>query len=463
MKQVAITGMGIVSSLGLSVEEFFQGLMAGRVAVAESPWVGEDGIEYGWTSAVESFCPEDWMDERVVAGTDRFAQFAIAAAVQAVESSGLQKLDPLRTAVVVGTSMAGVESIARSQHGLDTIGRNGVDRKLQLQAWPNMAAGQIALRYQLHGPLLTVSTACASSLDAIGIAARMIETGQADVAISGGCDSGKTKLTSIAGSLYGMAKSQPDPYKACRPFDANRTGVMGGEGAGIVILERADLAEERGAAVHGLMRGYGSLSDAYHPSSPDPSGQWEKRAMEMAIEEAGLPGGAGDVDAVVAHGTGTPVGDTAEIRAINELFAGREEPQGLDLGAAPEQHGVPHEPVVEQQLDRVAVDLGVEPDVAAVHVEGDAHDAVGGQDAVAPGGRGRWRARVCGQPRHGRDQQREGRRESRRSAPAGPAVDRCVSSVSGVLHGLSYPLAIPRLNRSRKWLTYSSASKLAKE
>ena len=326
MEQVAITGMGVISSLGLRVEEFLRNLTSAKVAVAPAPWAGEYGFEHVWVSPVEGFRPEDWMDERVVAGTDRFAQYAIAAAAQAIASTGIPALDSERTAVVIGTSMAGVETLVDSQHGLDTVGVSGVSRKLQIQAWPNMAAGQIALQWKLHGPLLTVSTACASSLDALGIAARMIETGMAEVAIAGGCDSARSKVTSLAACLYGMAKSQPDPYKACRPFDVNRTGVMGGEGAGMVILERLDLALARGAAIHGRIRGYGSLSDAYHPSSPDPTARWEIRAMEMAIREARLAGAGRDIDAVVAHGTGTPVGDTVEIRAINQLFGDRDRP-----------------------------------------------------------------------------------------------------------------------------------------
>jgi 3-oxoacyl-[acyl-carrier-protein] synthase II len=121
-----------------------------------------------------------------------------------------------------------------------------------------------------------------------------------------------------------MLKPQPDPYKACRPFHIERFGVMGGEGAGIVILERADLARARGAEIHGILRGYGSLSDGYHPSASHPDGRWESRTMEMAIEDADLPGGSDDIDAVIAHGTGTPKGDLAEINALNRLFGGRE-------------------------------------------------------------------------------------------------------------------------------------------
>ncbi|HEX9759362.1 MAG TPA: beta-ketoacyl synthase N-terminal-like domain-containing protein, partial [Candidatus Acidoferrales bacterium] len=172
MQNVAITGLGVMSSLGHDVETFLRNLSAAQVAVGPAPWAGEEGLPYCWISMVRDFDPLDWMEARVAGGTDTFAQYAMAAAVQAIDDSGLGALDPLRTAVVMGTSMAGVETLVASQHGLDTAGPQGVNRKLQLMAWPNMAAGHIALRWGLHGPLLTISTACASSLDAVGVAAR---------------------------------------------------------------------------------------------------------------------------------------------------------------------------------------------------------------------------------------------------------------------------------------------------
>ncbi|MEE2778455.1 MAG: beta-ketoacyl-[acyl-carrier-protein] synthase family protein [Acidobacteriota bacterium] len=318
MKAVAITGMGVVSSLGLELDELFGKLDRAFVQVEPAPWVDEYDVGHSWASMVQEFEPTDWMSARVAAGTDPFAQYAIAAAVKAMESAGVDEPDPLRTAVVVGTSMAGVETLADSQRGLDSVGIEGVSRKFQIQVWPNMAAGQIALHWRLHGPLLTICTACASALDAVGIAARMIEDGTVDLAIAGGCDRVRSEVAAIAAIRYGMAEDQPDPYRACRPFDIDRTGVMTGEGAGMVVLERAADALARGAQVHATVRGYANVSDGFHPSSPDPTGQWERRAMELAQQSAGTS--AEDIDAVIAHGTGTPVGDTAEMRAINDLF-----------------------------------------------------------------------------------------------------------------------------------------------
>lgn len=321
MKNVAITGQGVISSLGFTLPEFNAGLDAGTIKSERVPWAGEAGNGNLFASSIDGFVATEWMDERVVDGTDPFAQYAIAAAIDAVADSGLE-LDPERTAVVMGTSMAGASTLYDAQAAYEREGYDAIPRKLQLRAWPNMAAGQIALRWKLHGPLLTVSTACASSIDAIGLAAQMIESGQVDVAIAGGCDFGGAKISQLSAARYGMSPTNvEDPHMVCRPFDKNRVGIISGEGAGVLVLERLEHARARGARIDGLVRGYASLSDGYHPSSPDPSATWEIRAIETAQRNAGMT--AGDIGALVAHGTGTPVGDTAEITAINSVFGDR--------------------------------------------------------------------------------------------------------------------------------------------
>lgn len=320
MNNVAITGQGVISCFGTTIPDFCRGLDTGQIASERAPWSDEVNGNLFY-APVKGFEPAAWMDDRTVRGTDRFAQYAVAGAVAAVKDAGIDDPDPLRTAVVMGTSMAGAATLYDAQQAYTEGGAEAVPRKLQLMAWPNMAGGHIALRWHLHGPLLTVSTACASSLDAIGLAARMIETGMADMAIVGGTDNGGAKVSGLAAVQYGMTPTDvEDPRMVCRPFDRNRKGILGGDGAGVVVLERLDHARNRGARIDGLIRGYGSLSDGYHPSSPDPSGQWEIAAMRAAQAEAGLS--PRDIGAVVAHGTATPVGDTAEITAINEVFAG---------------------------------------------------------------------------------------------------------------------------------------------
>jgi 3-oxoacyl-[acyl-carrier-protein] synthase II len=206
----------------------------------------------------------------------------------------------------------------------------------------NMPGAHISLRYGLHGPQLAIATACASSHDAMGIAARMIESGEIDVAIAGGTDCAISPLVFFGARNNRMFTPQPDPLKTCRPFNVERFGVMLGEGAGMFVLEHAERARRRGATIHGRLRGYATLADGYHPSSPEPEGRWEQRVMELAIENARLPGGAGDVDALVAHGTGTPVGDIAELAALNRIFGAREKP--LRVMSPKGNFGHPHGP-----------------------------------------------------------------------------------------------------------------------
>jgi 3-oxoacyl-[acyl-carrier-protein] synthase II len=201
-----------------------------------------------------------------------------------------------------------------------------------LRVWSNMAAAQLCVRYGVHGPSLTVTTACASSLDAIGQAARMVASGQVDSALAGGAEGGWPSgrpgiedfrpVTSVAGRILGMESPVADPARAVLPFDVDRSGIVFGEGAVFAVLESEASVRARGAEPLAWLRGYGSCSDSYHPSSPDPSGRWEARAMELALADAGA--GPADVDAVVAHATGTPKGDTAELKALDLVF-GRED------------------------------------------------------------------------------------------------------------------------------------------
>lgn len=334
MFDVAITGVGVVSAIGLSAEEFHHGLMIDASGIRPAPWKA-DGAERSWLATVRDFAPRQWIDERVEAGTDLFAQFTLAAAAQAVAHAALGDLDPLRSGIVHGTSIGGARALMKAQHLLDREGPAAVPRKTEIQIYPNMAASQIAMRYGIHGPSLTVTTACAASLDALGNAARLLQGGHADVVIAGGTDGGITlagggadgdfvPATFHTAYLYGMAARSDDPRRAMLPFDVKRRGIVVGEGSAMVVLERGDHARARGARVLGYLRGYGTLADAHHPSAPEPTGRWEARAMELALADAGI--GAQRVDALLAHATGTPKGDTAEIRAINSVHGSRSHP-----------------------------------------------------------------------------------------------------------------------------------------
>ncbi|MFO1320752.1 MAG: beta-ketoacyl-[acyl-carrier-protein] synthase family protein [Burkholderiales bacterium] len=340
MENVAITGRGVISSIGLDVPAFNASLLAGKVAASAAPW--KQGHENIWMSLIGQFDATTWMDERVVRNSARFAHYAIAAAAQAVADAGIDTFDPLRTAVIVGSALGGVDWHAENQTLLDAEGPDAVSSKFMANSLLNMPAAHIALRFGVHGPQLSIATACASSHDAMGLAARMIESGEIDLAIVGGTDCAISPLVFFGARNNKMFTPQPDPYKTCRPFNAERFGVMLGEGAAMFVLERAERARRRGAMVHGRLRGYATLADGYHPSSPEPEGRWEQRVMELAVADAKLPGGVDDVDAVVAHGTGTPVGDIAELLALNRIYGGRAKP--LRVMSPKGNFGHPHGP-----------------------------------------------------------------------------------------------------------------------
>jgi 3-oxoacyl-[acyl-carrier-protein] synthase II len=324
-RDVLVTGLGVISPLGNSVTEYYDNLASGMTAVAPAPWPMPEGMR-GWFAAVPDFDPGHWMSAQVAAGSDRFTQFILAATTQALADADLEELDELRTAVVMGTGMGGTRSLQFAQRELERNGPEAVPKKTMIQIWPNMAAAQVAMRYGLHGPSLTLCTACAASIDAIGTAAQLISSGLADVAIAGGAegtaDVDFLQATTVAQGSYGMATASLDARQAIMPFDVRRGGIVAGEGSGVVVLESRAHAEGRGAAVYGRVRGYATLADAYHPSTPQPDGRYEALVMQQALDRADLPEGV-VVDAVYAHGTGTPVGDTAELRAVNTVFADR--------------------------------------------------------------------------------------------------------------------------------------------
>jgi 3-oxoacyl-[acyl-carrier-protein] synthase II len=316
----------VISPIGLDTASFSTGLLAGTCAIRRPPWALEGpfrDVPEIWGATVDGFDPLRWMSPKVASATDRFTQYGLAAAAQAVEASGIGELPP-RTAVVFGTSMGGIQTIVRGVEALRVGGIDALDRRFHITAWPYMAAAQIALRWRLHGPLLTVVTACASSLDAIGIAADLVRSGRVDVALAGGSDCGMNPLVWSAGHRYGMARPGPDPEGFCKPFDVDRAGVVEGEGAGMVVVESERHLVARDG--HSLARvvGYGSASDGTHPSRPDPEGVWEIAAMREALAAANAA--SGSVDALMAHATGTPMGDLAELHAINAVFGGRSSP-----------------------------------------------------------------------------------------------------------------------------------------
>ena len=317
MEHVAVTGLGIVSPVGSASAPFWRRLLEGKRAIAPMP----DGARLSgnrlWAAVDDAFLESSTLPRGALRNTDRFTQFAMVAAHEALEQAGLNP--PSGTAVILGNTMGGFPFVAESQTRFLDGARN-VTPKLMALVIPNMASAFIAMHWKLHGRQLAVSTACASSLDAIGLAAGMIERGEVETAIVGGSETLLSPIVYESLVRAGALSRNPDAQSASRPFDVERDGFVMGDGAGILVLERAERAQARGARVLARIRGYGSVADAYHITSPEPSGQYEVQAMRDALEASDA---RETCHVVYAHATGTIVGDAAEAKAIDEVYADR--------------------------------------------------------------------------------------------------------------------------------------------
>jgi 3-oxoacyl-[acyl-carrier-protein] synthase II len=318
MEQVAVTGLGVVSPVGSTAASFWRRLLEGKRAIAPM----RDGARLSgnrfWAAVDDGFLGSSSLPGSALRNTDRFTQFAMVAAQEALEQANLNP--PSDTAVILGNTMGGFPFVAESQtRFLD--GARSVTPKLMALVIPNMASAFIAMHWKLHGRQLAVSTACASSLDAIGLAAGMIERGEVETAIAGGSETLLSPIVYESLVRAGALSRNPDAQSASRPFDVDRDGFVMGDGAGILVLERAERARARGASILARIRGYGSVADAYHITSPEPSAQYEVQAMRDALQASGDAEEACHV--VYAHATGTIVGDAAEAKAIDEIYAER--------------------------------------------------------------------------------------------------------------------------------------------
>ncbi len=299
---VAVTGRGVVTSLGEGADAFFESLAAGA-----------SGIVDGESRALD-FDPERYMDPRVARRTDRFAQFGVAAADQAAAEAALADCDPARVAVVIGTGVGGLITLQEQCESFLARGERGVSPNFVPMMMPNAAAGAVAIRHGLHGPGFSVASACATGAHAIGEGMRMIERGSADVVVAGGAEAAMTSLCIAAFRRMGALSSAG----VSRPFDARRDGFVMGEGAGVLILEREDHAAARGATVYGRIVGYGASNDAFDMVQPDEFGAGALIAMRAALDDAGVA--PAEVGFISAHGTGTPINDRVESIAIRSLF-----------------------------------------------------------------------------------------------------------------------------------------------
>ncbi|MGW3116961.1 beta-ketoacyl-[acyl-carrier-protein] synthase family protein [Streptomyces sp. NPDC001107] len=316
--EVAVTGIGLVTPAGVGREASWQGVLDGRTTAAQVPDLR--GLRVDLACAVPGYQPARDVPGGRSWQYDRHTQFALTAAREAVADAGLDPhgWDGERVAVVVGTAFGGTGAqLAQHQRFLED-GPTALSPLLVPMFLPNMAAGQVALSLGARGPVLATSTACASGATAIGIAWDLLRSDACDIAVAGGTDAAIHPLWAAGFDRMGALSRSTDPHSASRPFDAGRDGFVMGEGAGIVVLERAADARARGRPGYALLSGYGATADAHHAVAPDPTGGGAELATRRALAAADAK--PGDVDHVNAHGTSTPLNDAVEADLIARCF-----------------------------------------------------------------------------------------------------------------------------------------------
>ncbi|NLV88672.1 MAG: beta-ketoacyl-ACP synthase II [Tissierellia bacterium] len=321
MKRVVITGLGPVSPIGIGKESYWQSLIEGKSGVGLISKFDTRDFDAKIAAEVKDFNPADFIDKKEARRMDKFTQYAIAATRLALEDGkvDLDKLNLERVGVVLGVGIGGMETMETEFTKLKERGPNRVSPVFIPMMISNMGPGQVSMTFGFKGPTMTITTACASSTNAIGEAYRMIKAGYQDMIITGGSEASITPI-SVAGfcSMKALSTRNDDPTKASRPFDKERDGFVMGEGAGILILEELDHALARGAKIYGEIVGYGSTSDAFHITQPDPEAKGATRAMELALEEGKVDYKL--IDYINAHGTSTYFNDKLETLAIKNLF-----------------------------------------------------------------------------------------------------------------------------------------------
>jgi 3-oxoacyl-[acyl-carrier-protein] synthase II len=320
MRRVVITGLGIVSPIGIGIDSYFEALQKGQSGVGRiSLFDVSDDYSVQIAAEVKDFKAEQYFDVKDAKRLDRVQQFAFVAAKEAVENAGImpEKEDLEKIGVYVTSGVGGLRSIEDQQKVLMERGPRRISPFLITQLIIDAIPAYIALKYGFKGATLSPVNACASSTQAIGEALLAIQRGELDVIVAGGTDAAITPLGVAAfASMRALSKRNDAPEKASRPFDKNRDGFIMGEGAGMLILESLEHAEKRGAHIYAELSGYASTTDAYHITAPDPEVKQIKRGMQTAMQKAGVT----EVDYINAHGTSTPLNDKYETKAIKEVF-----------------------------------------------------------------------------------------------------------------------------------------------
>lgn len=329
-RRVVVTGLGIVSPIGIDLKSFWENLVNGKSGIRPITQFDSASFDCRIAGEILGFNPSLYFNNpKDVRRADRFAQLAMASSKLAIEDSGLdlQKIDRTRFGVLVGSGIGGLKSLEDQHTVLMNKGASRISPFMVPMMIVNMASGLISMEYDLEGPNFSIVTACATAANSIGEAWRMIRYGDADGFLAGGSEAVISPL-GIAGfcAMRAMSTRNDQPEKASRPFDRDRDGFVMGEGAGILVLEEYEKAKARGARIYCELAGYGLTSDAYHMTSPRPDGAPVARAMQLALDSAGA--NVSEIDYINAHATSTMVGDVSESNAI-KLLAGQYAHEGL--------------------------------------------------------------------------------------------------------------------------------------
>lgn len=320
-RRVVVTGLGMLTPLGLTVNESWDGLKAGRSGAALIDAFDTAAFSTRFSASVKGFNPENWMPAKEARRLDPFIQLGMAAGIQAFQDSGLvvTEENAARIGCLVGAGIGGLGTIEANHDSLRDSGPRKVSPFFVPGSIINMVSGNLSIQFGLRGPNLAIVTACTSGAHSIGHAARIIAYGDADVMVAGGAENATTELGLAGfGAARALSTRNDDPTKASRPWDRDRDGFVLGDGAGVMVLEAYEHAKQRGAKIYGELIGFGMSGDAYHMTSPPENGAGAALSMACALKDAGL--NPNQIDYINAHGTSTKAGDLAETMAIKHVF-----------------------------------------------------------------------------------------------------------------------------------------------
>ena len=341
-RRVVITGLGAVTPCGIGVDKFWKAMLEGKSGVSTIERMSLEGHTVTIAAEIKDkdFNPEDYIDPKDVKRMDRFTQFAIVAADEAIKDAGIDEagIDPYRIGVIVSSAAGGFKTFEKNHMVMIERGPTKASPFTVPMLIVDMASGRISMRHGYKGVNKVIVSACATGTHSIGDAFRSIQYGDADVIVAGGCEATITNLGIGAfTSARALSKRNDEPQKASRPYDRDRDGFVMGEGAGVMILEEYEHAKARGAKIYAEIVGYGQTADAYDMVAPDPEGKGALKSMQMALADAKMK--PEDIDYINPHGTSTGLGDIAESQAIAQIFGDKEQNPNLLVSSTKSMHG----------------------------------------------------------------------------------------------------------------------------